>query len=54
MIFFDQLGCGKSDQPDNNSLWRIERFVDEVAAVQQAAAPQLTATPTGPPLVVDA
>jgi proline-specific peptidase len=36
VVFFDQLGCGKSDQPDNSSLWRIERFVDEVAAVRQA------------------
>ena len=36
VVFFDQLGCGKSDQPDDISLWRIERFVDEVAAVRKA------------------
>jgi len=36
VVFFDQLGCGKSDQPDDSSLWRIERFVDEVAAVRKA------------------
>ncbi|NJN81752.1 MAG: proline iminopeptidase-family hydrolase [Caldilineaceae bacterium] len=36
VIFFDQLGCGKSEQPDDISLWRIERFVDEVAAVRTA------------------
>ena len=36
VIFFDQLGCGKSDQPDDVSLWRIERFVEEVAAVRKA------------------
>jgi proline-specific peptidase len=36
VVLFDQLGCGKSDQPDDDSLWRIERFVDEVAAVRSA------------------
>jgi proline-specific peptidase len=35
VIFYDQLGCGKSDQPDDRSLWRIERFVAEVDAVRQ-------------------
>jgi len=36
VIFYDQLGCGKSDQPDDRSLWRIERFVTEVNTVRQA------------------
>ena len=36
IVFFDQLGCGKSDTPDDVSLWRIDRFVDEVAAVREA------------------
>jgi len=36
VIFYDQLGCGKSDQPDDGSLWRIERFVAEVDKVRQA------------------
>ena len=36
VIFFDQLGCGKSDQPDDPSLWRIERFVREVDTVREA------------------
>jgi len=36
VIFYDQLGCGKSDQPDDRSLWRIERFVAEVNTVRQA------------------
>jgi proline-specific peptidase len=36
VIFFDQLGCGKSDAPDDISLWRIERFVEEVATVRTA------------------
>lgn len=36
VIFYDQLGCGKSDQPDDRSLWWIERFVTEVDTVRQA------------------
>jgi proline-specific peptidase len=36
VVFFDQLGCGQSDKPDDVSLWRIERFVEEVAAVRKA------------------
>ena len=35
VIFFDQLGCGKSDRPDDDALWTVERFVDEVEAVRQ-------------------
>ena len=36
IVFFDQLGCGKSDQPDDESLWRIERYVQEVDTVRKA------------------
>jgi proline-specific peptidase len=36
VIFYDQLGCGKSDQPADESLWRIERFVAEVDIVRRA------------------
>ena len=35
VVFWDQLGCGESDQPDDPSLWRVDRFVDEVEAVRQ-------------------
>jgi proline-specific peptidase len=35
VVFFDQLGCGKSDQPEDASLWHIDRFVQEVAAVRK-------------------
>ena len=34
-IFYDQLGCGKSDLPDDSSLWKVETFVDEVAAIRE-------------------
>jgi len=36
VIFYDQLGCGRSDQPDDVSLWRLERFVREVDTVRAA------------------
>jgi proline iminopeptidase len=36
VVFYDQLGCGRSDRPDDASLWTLERAVDEVDAVRQA------------------
>ena len=33
VVFYDQLGCGKSDRPDDPSLWTAERYFDEVKAV---------------------
>src|ERR1700726_2879824 len=34
--YYDQLGSGFSDQPDEPSLWDLDRFVDEVEQVRQA------------------
>jgi proline-specific peptidase len=36
VIFYDQLGCGRSDRPADPSLWTVERFVEEVAQVRAA------------------
>jgi proline iminopeptidase len=36
VIFYDQLGCGKSDRPGDRALWRVDRFVRELAQVRQA------------------
>lgn len=35
---YDQLGSAFSDQPDDSSLWELDRFVDEVEQVRQALA----------------
>jgi proline iminopeptidase len=34
--YYDQLGSGRSDRPDEPELWDIPRFVDEVEQVRQA------------------
>ena len=34
--YYDQLGSGHSDQPEEPSLWELGRFVDEVEQVRQA------------------
>ncbi len=36
VIFYDQLGCGKSDRPGDLSLWTVDRFVEELAQVRAA------------------
>ncbi|MFJ7726213.1 proline-specific peptidase family protein [Neobacillus sp. NPDC097160] len=36
VILYDQLGCGKSDRPTDTSLWRLDRFVEELAQIRQA------------------
>lgn len=33
---YDQLETGASDRPDDDSLWTVERYVDEVEQVRQA------------------
>jgi proline iminopeptidase len=34
--YYDQLGCGFSDRPDDPSLWTIDRFREEVEQVRAA------------------
>jgi proline-specific peptidase len=34
VVFYDQLGCGNSDRPDDVSLWTVDRFVAELAQVR--------------------
>ena len=35
VIFYDQLGCGRSDKPDDLSRWQVPRFVTELATVRR-------------------
>ena len=35
-IYYDQLGSYYSDQPNDNRLWTIDRFVEEVEQVRKA------------------
>jgi proline iminopeptidase len=35
VVFYDQLGCGKSEKPTDKSLWATERFVQELATVRE-------------------
>jgi len=35
MYYYDQLGCGNSDRPEDLSLWEIPRFVEEVEEVRR-------------------
>ena len=36
VIFYDQLGSGNSDRPNDSSLWNITRFVDELSIVRKS------------------
>lgn len=35
-IYYDQLGCGNSDNPNDTSMWSLPRYVEEVEQVRQA------------------
>ena len=35
VVLYDQLGCGRSDKPNDRRLWRIERFCDEIDALRE-------------------
>lgn len=36
VIFYDQLGCGKSERPNDVTLWQRSRFVEELNQIRQA------------------
>jgi len=35
-IYYDQLGCGNSDNPNDTSMWDLPRYVEEVEQVRKA------------------
>lgn len=38
VIFYDQLGCGNSDRPDDPGMWNVQLFIDELATVRKELA----------------
>jgi len=36
VAFYDQLGCGNSDRPEDTALWSVERYVEELHQVREA------------------
>jgi len=36
IIYYDQLGCGFSDNPNDTSMWDLPRYVEEVDQVRKA------------------
>ncbi len=36
LIYYDQLGCGYSDNPKDTTMWDLSRFVEEVEQVRKA------------------
>jgi proline iminopeptidase len=38
VVLFDQLGCGRSDVPDDHTLFSLEHNVEETEALRQALA----------------
>ena len=35
IVFYDQIGCGKSDLPEDDSLWVVETFVEELDVIRR-------------------
>jgi L-proline amide hydrolase len=36
VIYYDQLGCGRSATPSNPAMWTVQLYLDEVSAVREA------------------
>ncbi|MBI4788878.1 MAG: proline iminopeptidase-family hydrolase [Chloroflexi bacterium] len=36
VIFYDQLGCGNSDQPHDPTMWTVPLFVEELGVIRRA------------------
>ena len=35
-IYYDQLGCGNSDNPKDTTMWELARYVEEVETIRKA------------------
>jgi proline-specific peptidase len=38
VVFYDQIGCGRSDLPADPTLWNMNTFVEEIDAVREGLA----------------
>src|SRR3954451_4166637 len=38
VIFYDQLGCGRSPAPSNPEMWTVDLFLEELGVVRDALA----------------
>ncbi len=36
VIFYDELGCGRSDRPHDPSLWTVQLFLEEIDSIREA------------------
>jgi proline iminopeptidase len=36
VVFYDMLGCGKSEMPKNHALFLVERYVEEIEGLRKA------------------
>jgi proline-specific peptidase len=36
VVYYDQIGCGRSDRPDDEGLWTLEAFADSIDTVRDA------------------
>ncbi len=36
VILYDQLGCGKSDRPEDPEIWTVALFIEELATIREA------------------
>ncbi len=38
VLFYDQLGCGRSDHPYDPTLWSLDLFLEELSVIRRALA----------------
>jgi proline-specific peptidase len=36
VVYYDQIGCGRSDRPDDERLWTLDAFADSIDTVRDA------------------
>ena len=49
VVFYDQLGGGDSDKPDDPSLWTVETFLEQLRSVRERPRARAACTSSAPP-----